>query len=207
MARRARSSNRQASPSRGSIRAPNVRSVTRAFASLLVSTLVAASTGSAPARELVPWTGDKQPVFALDALSKERIGLATFLDQVLVVHFFATWCEPCRAEMAALQRVADRFAQKPVTILAISVAELDIRVRRFFDSQPVNFPVLLDRDRSVAKAWQVSTLPTTFILDRSLKPRFVAEGEFEWDRADSDNKLSALVAEQISRRGHPNAGD
>jgi peroxiredoxin len=101
-----------------------------------------------------------------------------------------------------LRRLAERFAQKPLAILAISVGEVDVRVRRFFDADPVNFPVLLDRDKAVSKAWQVSTLPTTFVLDRSLKPRFMVEGDFDWDRADSDQKLSTLATHQINRGAH-----
>jgi peroxiredoxin len=165
------------------------------------------ATGPAPARELQPWTGGEQPVFALDALSEERIGLTAFPDRVVIVHFFATWCEPCRPEMAALRRLAGRFAQKPLVLLAISVAEPDIRVRKFFDAEPVSFPILLDRDRSVAKAWQVSALPTTFVLDRSLAPRFVAEGDVEWDRVDSDLRLEALVSDPIGRRAQPDVSD
>ena len=49
---------------------------------------------------------------------------------------------------------------------------------------PVDFPVLLDRDRAVAKAWSVATLPTTFVLDASLQPKFVVETEFAWDTID-----------------------
>lgn len=130
-------------------------------------------------------------------MMNESVSLSTFTDRVVLVHFFATWCEPCRAEMAALRRLAARFADKPVTILAISVAEVDARVRHFFEAEPVNFPILLDRDRAVSRAWQVSILPTTFVLDRSLKPRFIVEGDFDWDREESDQRLSALVIERI----------
>ena len=99
-------------------------------------------------------------------MAGERISLAAHGERVVLVHFFATWCEPCRAEMAALQRLAHRFAQRPFAILAVDVGEVDSRVRRFFESVPVTFPILLDRDKAVTKAWQVSTLPTTFVLGR-----------------------------------------
>jgi len=55
-------------------------------------------------------------------------------------------------------------------------------VRRFFEPLPLSFPVLLDRDREVAKNWHIETLPTSYVLDGALKPRLLAEGEFEWDR-------------------------
>jgi peroxiredoxin len=143
--------------------------------------------------------GGPKPPFTLDSLSRERVDLSSQADRIVLVHFFATWCEPCRAEMAALRRVADRFANRPLTILAISVAEVDVRVRRFFDGEPAKFSILLDRDRTVSKSWHVSTLPTTFVLDRALRPKFVVEGDFDWDRTDSDKKLLELANEPANR--------
>jgi hypothetical protein len=48
----------------------------------------------------------------------------------------------------------------------------------------VSFPVLLDADRTVTKAWGVSVLPTTFVLDRKLSARLLVEGDVDWVRAD-----------------------
>jgi thiol-disulfide isomerase/thioredoxin len=83
--------------------------------------------------------------------------------------FFCNWCEPCREELPALNRLSAR-ANGSVKVFAISVAEVDLRVRRFIQTVPVDFSILLDRDRAVAKAWKVSTLPTTFVLDTDLSP-------------------------------------
>lgn len=101
--------------------------------------------------------------------------------------------------MASLRRLEGRLAHKPLAIVAVSVAEPDIRVRRFFAAEPVNFPILLDRDRAVSGMWQVSVLPTTFVLDRSLTPRFVVEGDLDWDSDKVDRTLSALAAKQLDR--------
>jgi hypothetical protein len=68
--------------------------------------------------------------------------------------------------------------------LAVNVAEVPARVRRFLDAAPVRFPVLLDTDRAVTKAWGVGILPTTFVLDRALVPRLFVEGDVDWTRAD-----------------------
>jgi thiol-disulfide isomerase/thioredoxin len=111
----------------------------------------------------------------------------------VLIHFFATWCEPCREELPALNRLAAR-AGGGVTVLAIAVADADRSVQRFFAATPVDFPILLDRDRAVAKAWNVATLPTTFVLDGSLQPKFVVETDFAWDTIDPGKLSSALDA-------------
>lgn len=110
----------------------------------------------------------------------------------MVVHFFATWCEPCRDELPALNRLVARSDPAKLRVVTISVAEVDVRVRNFVEKLPVNFPVLLDRDRSVAKAWNVSALPTTFLLDRTLKPRLFVERDYDWDRLDIGEVLKSF---------------
>jgi hypothetical protein len=51
-------------------------------------------------------------------------------------------------------------------------------------AMPVDYPVPLDRDRAVARAWKVATLPATFVLNADLRPRPFKEAEFAWDRID-----------------------
>jgi peroxiredoxin len=58
------------------------------------------------------------------------------------------------------------------------------RVRRFLDGTAIDFPVLLDSDRAVTKAWGVYALPTTFVLDRDLVPRLMVEGDLDWTKED-----------------------
>ena len=78
---------------------------------------------------------------------------------------------------------------EPPLILAINVAEVPGRVRRFLEGTPLDFPVLLDSDRTVTKAWGVYALPTTYVLDRSLAPRLVVEGDLDWT---ADDVVAAL---------------
>jgi hypothetical protein len=73
------------------------------------------------------------------------------------------------------------------------VADVDQRVQRFLAATPFHFAVLLDRDRAVAKAWKVATLPTTFVLDASLQPRLVVETDFGWDTLDPGNLTGSFA--------------
>jgi len=119
--------------------------------------------------------------FRLDDLAGTQHDLGKTKANVVLVHFCATWCEPCREELPALQRLIERSVAADLTVLVVSVGEPDDRVRRFFASIQLSFPVLLDRERQVAKAWRVETLPTTFVLNRELEPCLMVEGEFAWD--------------------------
>ncbi len=142
------------------------------------------------------------PAFTLDRLVPEQappapLHLAVLKGRVVLVHFFATWCEPCREELPLLARLAERFAGRPVTIIAVDVGEVDARVRRFLTETPVPFDVLMDRDRAVSKAWRISGLPSTVVLDANLRSRLMAEGDVDWDAQDA--VLSALAGETIPK--------
>ena len=95
-----------------------------------------------------------------------------------------------------MQRLTERATDAPVAVLAISVGEVELRVRRFFNENPVDYPVLLDVDMAVAKAWQVRNLPTTYVLDASLTPRLLVEHDVNWDKIEParlEERLAAAI--------------
>jgi peroxiredoxin len=165
--------------------------------------LLSASSAHSTDTALRPYADGAPPTFTLDTLAGGRIDLAEYRGHVVLVHFFATWCEPCRAELASLQQLVLRMQGKHFSVVAVDVGEVDQRVRRFFETVRADFPILLDRDRTLAKAWHVYTLPTTLMLDAELKPRFIAEGDVDWSRPDVDDLLAKLVAEPATRKVGP----
>jgi peroxiredoxin len=168
-------------------------------ASLLLGLCMLAAPGNAEngkptgSATLVALADSPQSSFALPSLDGPALELARLRGRIVLIHFFATWCEPCRAEMASLRDLQARLDGRPFAIVPISVAEADGAVRRFFAGESLPFAVLLDRDRSVARAWGIHTLPSTVVVDRTLKPRFIAEGDIDWARPDVMKILSDLL--------------
>ncbi len=137
--------------------------------------------------------GTAPPALELPSLDHGRQSLAALEGRPVLVHFFATWCAPCRAEMAGLTRLAAQRAEGPLAILAVDVGEVPVRVRRFFADRPVPFPVLLDEDRAALKAWKVPGLPATFLLDASHAVRLYADGPVDWDDPAAGRLLDTLA--------------
>ena len=160
---------------------------------LLAAVTLLAAGISSKADEFRPWPAETVPALALSQLDGPGIDLAEFRGTPVIVHFFATWCAPCIAEMASLNALAAARKGSPA-ILAISVGEVDARVRNFFRDRPVAFPILLDRDRSAMKTWQVEGLPTSFVLDRDLRPAFKAVEPLDWTSPSVVAALAALPA-------------
>lgn len=154
--------------------------------------LVAAITPASSAG-LDRWTGGAKPSLELDSLDHGKIALTAYEGRAVLVHFFATWCEPCVAEMASLERLALRRRSEALSILAIDVGEIDARVRSFINKNPVSFPTLLDRDRAATKAWQVKALPSSFILDSNLVPVLFVERDVDWDDPAVNSALDEVI--------------
>ena len=165
--------------------APEVRGeqsghINRSLGVVALASLVVLATPSMTA-ELARTSTDK-PSFTLHDLNDNRVSLQDVVGRTVLVHFFATWCEPCRDELPALARLQQRTPG--VAVLAISVAENGLRVGRFFQHMPVGFPVLLDTERAVARSWDITTLPTTYVLDARLLPQRIVEADYPWDDVD-----------------------
>jgi thiol-disulfide isomerase/thioredoxin len=159
------------------------------------------SQGTHPAT-LKIWDGAGKPAFSLDDLHGDRRDLQALAGKVILVHFFATWCAPCIREIGSLQRLATETRDKPLAIIAVDVGEVDLRVRAFFEKLPVDFTVLLDRDRAVSKAWDITALPTSFVLDATLNPRFFTEGDLDWSSPDILAAIEPLYP-TADRRNRP----
>ena len=97
-----------------------------------------------------------KPAVSTRAISAEEMQALLKRDgtRPLLVNYWATWCDPCREEMPSMQRLQDKLAGKPFAILAVDYGEGAPRINDFLKKVPVRFTVLLDRDTSVASAWQ-----------------------------------------------------
>lgn len=167
----------------------------------VLASLLLCCGGRALGDELKPWRPAALAPLDLDRLDGMRVDLSALRGRPLIVHFFATWCAPCIEEMASLNALAVEGEAAPA-ILAVNVGEVDARVRSFFRQRPVAFPVLLDRDRSAMRAWEVEALPTSFVLDRDLKPALKTEEPLDWTSPAVAAALAALSPQPVETTQH-----
>jgi thiol-disulfide isomerase/thioredoxin len=148
------------------------------------------------AAELEAWQPEAVPPLDLPTLDGQAAALATEAGKLVIVHFFATWCEPCRDELRSLERLAETLDGRPFRILAVDVGEPADRVRRFLARSGISlrFPVLIDFDKQSMRAWNVEMLPTSYVLDRDLCPLWKVAGALEWHVGSTLSMLEEEVA-------------
>jgi thiol-disulfide isomerase/thioredoxin len=161
----------------------------RAFALALALALPVAT----PAKELKAWTGGAPPPLVLKDLEGREHRLDAYRGKVVVLNFWATWCEPCRDEMPSFNRLQARMGDAPFVILAVNMAEGEARIGEFLKKVPVEFPVLLDRDSAVSRAWRARLLPYTVVLDPAQRIRYTALGELDWSAPAIEATLRKLL--------------
>ena len=151
------------------------------FAAMLAAGAPAAlPSARAEADRFIPWKEVRTPALALTDLAGRSHSVADYRGRVVLVNFWATWCEPCREEMPSMQRLKERLAGRPFVILAVNYAEAKARVEEFVKRMGFDFPVLLDPGRDAPTAWRVRILPASFLLDADGRVRYSVVGELDW---------------------------
>jgi peroxiredoxin len=150
------------------------------------------------AAELRPWAGGATPALALEDLQGKTRDLAQYRGKVVLVNFWATWCEPCRAEMPSLERLRASLAGQGFEVLGVNMAEPLSRIEKFTAELPLGFPLLRDRDGATAKAWRAKVLPASFLVDASGRIRYYVYGEVDWSSAAVREKVGELLRSSTS---------
>ncbi len=128
-----------------------------------------------------PWpAGKPTPELVLPAWEGPPWRLADARGQIVLLNFWASWCEPCRAEMPSLELLEQRHENQRLKVMAVNFRETDGSIRRFLDSTPVSLTILRDTDGAAARAWQVRIFPTTVVIDRQGRALFTVTGEVDW---------------------------
>ena len=142
-----------------------------------------------------PWTSGATPPLELSAVDGRKVALAGLKGRVVVINYWATWCEPCIDEMPSLERLRTKMKGRPFEVLAVNYGESSERVSRFVAKMKLTMPVLLDPYKNSVDAWKVRGLPMTFIVDGKGEVRYWSFGERDWSEGEALRLVERLVSE------------
>jgi len=134
------------------------------------------------------------PGFALEkVVGPHAAALADLKGQVVIVEFWATWCGPCRQEMPQLSKLYDKYRGSGFVLMGVNVDD-DVRnATEVANKLAVSFPVLLDTDKAVSKLYDLSTMPSTVLVDRYGKVRYLHRGYLAGYEDTYDKQVRELL--------------
>jgi len=127
------------------------------------------------------------PPLQLNNLAGQTVDLTSLKGNVVLINFWASWCEPCREEFGELIHLQEKYGSKGFKVLALNLAEMKPRIAQFLkgNSIPDNaIEILLDRNSTSYKTWKARGIPTTFLVGKNGRIEGVWIGSI--DNADSD---------------------
>jgi len=154
-----------------------------------------AAHAQAPAHQRSPWPrGEATPKLETIDLQGQTVRLADFKGRAVLLNFWASWCEPCRAEMPTLQGLPSLLGEDRLAVIALNFKEPPQRALRFVAQTSLTLPVWLDPLGDHARAWGVRVFPTTVLIDRSGRARERVRGEVDWSSAQALTWVEQLMA-------------
>ncbi|MFO7602610.1 MAG: TlpA disulfide reductase family protein [Gammaproteobacteria bacterium] len=153
--------------------------------------LLTFTTGSQAAQALKGPATD----FTLKSRDGKNIKLSELRGQVVMINFWASWCGPCRQEMPLLEDIHNKYSALGFTLLGVNVEEDSSKANAYLRDVSVTFPILYDTKNSVSKAYNISAMPSTVMVDRDGNLRYLHHGYKPGYEKEYEKQIKALIRE------------
>jgi peroxiredoxin len=137
------------------------------------------------------------PPFTGQTTTGQAVSLDDLQGQVVLVNFWASWCAECRPEMPLFERLHQDFAAQGLTVLGINFREGTQRLEQYARELGLTFPLVLDPQGEISRAYGVIGLPTAFLVGRDGRPVALAIGGRAWGSVEARALIQALLAEAV----------
>ena len=167
----------------------SVYAMVLALCSVLYSAVTAAEVKLLPESERMA-----APDFVIEKLEGGKTSLAEHRGKLVVLHFWATWCMPCRVEMPGMESLWQQYKDDGLVILAVSIDEGSKgRVEKYKQIFELSFPILLDPESEVNDLYKVSNMPTSFLIDGEGQIVSYVSGAADWLEPDTVRLVEELL--------------
>lgn len=113
--------------------------------------------------------------------------------KVAIVDFWASWCEPCKASFSAYNELLNKYGNKGLVIIGINIDNEKEKALGFIEENPARFLVAADPDKKVAEAYNLPTMPTSYIIGRDGNILYTHAGYHEGDLAGMEQEVETAL--------------
>ena len=169
-----------------------MRLPTALLSTLTLSVALVACQDAKDASSASSTSGDQAGGFSVDQLNGSG-KLSLQPGKVMIVDFWATWCEPCKKSFPKLQELYTKYKASGLEIAAISEDDDKGGIVDFAKTYGAKFPVGWDGDKTIAKKWQPKSMPSTFIVDRKGVVKFTHTGYHDGEELEIEKEIKSLL--------------
>ena len=149
-----------------------------------------------PEQATIVKDGQKAPNFEVQMFDGSTVKLADLKGKVVLLNFWATWCPPCRAELARVEKdIIEKFKGEPFVFIPVSRGEKRETVAAFREKMGYTFPMGLDPDSLNYKKYAITYIPRNFLIDKN---GVVVKASVGYDEAEFA-ELVKLIEETIKK--------
>lgn len=159
---------------------------------ILISFGVTVFADSTLPKGIITLDGRDAPPLVLKDMEGNQFDLSTQKGRWVFVHFWATWCGPCRREMPTIQALSEKYENSHLELAIINTAESEDLVFNFLGIVAPDLNPLMDTDGLVTERWQPRGLPATFFVDPNGKLQFLALGGRDWREKEYAQFINGL---------------
>jgi thiol-disulfide isomerase/thioredoxin len=144
--------------------------------------------------KIIPLNGKLAENFAIDDYDGNKYELKSSRGKWVFLHFWASWCRPCRREMPLIYKLQKQFEGKHIDFVLVNTAENEDTIFEFLGSIAPDLHSYMDRDGELTELWKPRGLPTTFFIDPEGRKRFLALGGRPWDKPAYQSLIRKMLA-------------
>jgi thiol-disulfide isomerase/thioredoxin len=161
--------------------------------SLSIGLTVAAFVFAAPARADVK-VGQPASDFSAPTVAGTPLKLSSLRGKVVLVDFWASWCEPCKKELPLLDKLAPKLRARGVEIVAVNIDDDARKAADFLSSHGIHLTVVSDVGKKIVGTWEPPKMPSSYVVDKGGVVRAVHGGFEPGDEAKLEAELTSLVS-------------
>jgi peroxiredoxin len=177
---------------------------------VLIAAITMLSTTIASAAELTELIGKlnlsayrastKPPEFSGQTIDGRAVSLGLLRGKLIILNFWASWCQECRPEMPMFERLHHEFTAQGLSVIGINAREGPGAIRAYGKELGLTFPLVLDPRGEINAAYGVIGLPSTFVIGRDGRAVARGIGAREWAGDEARAIIQALLAEPAAKK-------